>query len=137
MIVRSSRTVEIVDFTLEKIPHLIDDREKIERRRRQLEVYSPIVAERTGLQVSRMHLYYISEESGNPYITFPNDETSLGKTIETFDGVAARIERKDCVIAERPKKLCINCDMRFYCEAIKLNQLTWQFATYYVKVQLR
>ena len=110
-------TVEIVDFKSEKKPDLIDDREKIERYRRQLEVYSHIVMERTGLNVSRMHLYYTSEESGSPYITFPNDEASIGETIKTFDGVVSRIERKDFAITERPKKLCKNCDMRSYCDA--------------------
>jgi DNA helicase-2/ATP-dependent DNA helicase PcrA len=64
-----------------------------------------------------MHLYYTSEESGSPYITFPNDEASIGKTIETFDSVVSRIERKDFIIPERPKKLCKNCDVRFYCDA--------------------
>jgi len=110
-------TVEIVDFKSEKKPDLVEDRDKIDRYRRQLEVYSHIVTERTGLNVSRMHLYYTSEESGSPYITFPNDEASIGKTIETFDGVVSRIEKKDFAIAERPKKLCRNCDMRFYCDA--------------------
>lgn len=110
-------TVEIVDFKSEKKPDLVEDREKIERYRRQLEVYSHIVAERTGLNVSRMHLYYTSEESGSPHITFPNDEASIGKTIESFDGVVSRIERRDFAITERPKKLCRNCDIRFYCDA--------------------
>lgn len=110
-------TVEIVDFKSEKKPDLIDDREKIERYRRQLEVYSHIVTERTGLNVSRMHLYYTSEESGSPYITFPKDDASIGETIKTFDAVVSRIEKKDFAIAERPKKLCKNCDMRFYCDA--------------------
>ena len=114
-------TVEIVDFKSEKKPDLIDDREKIERYRRQLEVYSHIVMERTGLNVSRMHLYYTSEESGSPYITFPNDEVSIGETIKTFDGIVSRIERKDFTIAERPKKLCKNCDMRYYCDAKERN----------------
>ncbi len=110
-------TVEIVDFKSEKKPDLIDDREKIERYRRQLEVYSHIVTECTGLQVSPMHLYYTSEESGSPYITFPNDKASIGKTIETFDGVVSRIEKKNFIIPERPKKLCKNCDARFYYDA--------------------
>lgn len=114
-------TVEIVDFKSEKKPDLIDDREKIERYRRQLEVYSHIVMERTGLNVSRMHLYYTSEESGSPYITFPNDEVSIGETIKTFDGIVSRIERKDFTIEEHPKKLCKNCDMRFYCDAKERN----------------
>lgn len=110
-------TVEIVDFKSEKKPDLFDEREKIERYKRQLEVYSHIVQERTGLNVSRMHLYYTSEESGSPYITFPNDEAAIGKTIESFDGVVSRIENNDFAIAERPKKLCRNCDIRFYCDA--------------------
>ncbi len=60
-----------------------------------------------------------TSESGSPYITFPNDKASFGKTIETFDGVVARIERKDFEIPERPKKLCKNCDVRFYRDAKK------------------
>lgn len=110
-------TVEIVDFKSEKKPDLIDDREKIERYRRQLEIYSFIVSERTGLKVSRMHLYYTSEESGSPYITFPKDETRISKTIGEFDNIVGRIERRDFAIPVRPKKLCKNCDMRFYCDS--------------------
>jgi DNA helicase-2/ATP-dependent DNA helicase PcrA len=117
-------TVEIVDFKSEKKLDVnsLKDREKLDRYRRQLEVYSHIVEERTGHTVSKMHLYYTSEESGNPYITFPKDSRTIGQTIAKFDEVVGRIESKDFSILERPAKLCKGCDMRFYCDAKR-----WQF----------
>jgi DNA helicase II / ATP-dependent DNA helicase PcrA len=117
-------TVEIVDFKSEKKIDVNSpkDREKLDRYRRQLEVYSHIVEERTGHTVSKMHLYYTSEESGNPYITFPKNAQSIDRTIATFDQVVHRIELKDFAIPERPAKLCKGCDIRFYCDA-----KNWQF----------
>ncbi|QEI44243.1 hypothetical protein BMF77_04874 [Dolichospermum sp. UHCC 0315A] len=72
--------------------------------------------ERTGLKVSKTHLYYTSEESGNPYISFSVDAKSINSTIETFDKVVHRIEQKDFSIPERPIKICKSCDMKFYCD---------------------
>lgn len=119
-------TVEIVDFKSEKKLDVnnLKDREKLDRYRRQLEVYSHIVEERTGHIVSKMHLYYTSEESGNPYITFPKNAQLIDRTISTFDQVVHRIELKDFQIPERPTKLCKGCDMRFYCDA-----KNWKFKT--------
>ncbi|QFZ91275.2 ATP-dependent DNA helicase [Synechococcus elongatus PCC 11802] len=112
-------TVEIVDFKSEKKLDVNNpkDRKKLDRYRRQLEVYAHIVEERTGHTVSKMHLYYTSEESGNPYVTLPKDTRSIERTIATFDQVVHRIEGKDFGLAERPTKLCKGCDMRFYCDA--------------------
>jgi DNA helicase II / ATP-dependent DNA helicase PcrA len=112
-------TVEIVDFKSEKKLDVnnIKDREKLDRYRRQLEVYAHILEERTGATVSQTHLYYTSEESGNPYISFPKNSRSTEKTIATFDDVVRRIEAKDFRISERPDKLCKGCDMRFYCDS--------------------
>jgi len=112
-------TVEVVDFKSEKKPDVNDprDRDKIDRYRRQLEVYAHIIEERYGLKVSKTHLYYTGVESGNPYITWDKDERKLAKTIATFDGVVDRIESQDFGIPERPVKLCTNCDMRHYCDA--------------------
>jgi len=112
-------TVEIVDFKSEKKPDVNhpDDRERINRYRRQLEVYAHIVEERTGLEVSKVHLYYTGVESGSPFISFDKNARSLSRTIETFDKVVSRIEAKDFRIAERPLKLCEACDMRSYCDA--------------------
>lgn len=110
-------TVEIVDFKSEKKPDIEKDREKLHRYQRQLEVYAHLVEERTGQRVSKTHLYYTSEESGNPYITFPKDNTAINQTISTFDEVVHRIETSDFGIPERPAKLCIECDMRAHCDA--------------------
>jgi DNA helicase II / ATP-dependent DNA helicase PcrA len=116
-------TVEIVDFKAEKKPDVNhpDDREKLERYKRQLEVYAHIIEERYGLAVSKTHLYYTSEEAGNPRITWDKDERSLERTIKAFDGVVGRIERQDYGISDRPTKLCKNCDLRSYCDTKNWN----------------
>ena len=110
-------TVEIIDFKSEKKPDLFSEREKVERYRRQLEVYAHIIEGRTGQEISKMHLYYTGEDDGNPYISFDKDTRSIDQTMETFDGIVARIEKKDFKIASRPERLCRNCDMKAYCDA--------------------
>ena len=67
-------------------------------------------------RVSRMHLYYTGEEGGNPYVSFPKDDRAIGKTIARFDDIVARIERQDYQMVARPTKLCVECDMRAYCD---------------------
>ncbi|MCY3742877.1 MAG: ATP-dependent DNA helicase [Candidatus Poribacteria bacterium] len=111
-------TVEIVDFKSEKKPDLVSEWEKIERYRRQLEVYAHIIEGRTGQTISKMHLYYTGEDDGNPYVSFDKDARSIGQTMATFDGIVARIENKDFEIAARPERLCRNCDMQAYCDAM-------------------
>ena len=110
-------TVEIVDFKSEKKPDLVSEREKVDRYRRQLEVYAHIIEGRTGHKISKMHLYYTGEDDSNPYITFDKDARSIDKTMEVFDGVVERIENKDFEIASRPDRLCRNCDLKAYCDA--------------------
>ena len=111
-------TLEIVDFKSEQKPDLVSDRERIERYRRQLEVYAHIIEGRTDYKISKMHLYCTGEENGNPYITFNKDSLSIDQTMEAFDGIVARIENKDFKIAARPDQLCRNCDMKAYCDAL-------------------
>ena len=110
-------TVEVVDFKSEKKPDMEKDRERLRQYQNQLEVYAHLIEERTGQKVSRMHLYYTGEESGNPYVTFSKDERAIGKTIGRFDEVVHRIENGDFRIAARPYRLCEDCDMRDYCGA--------------------
>ncbi len=112
-------TVELVDFKSERKPDVNDlnDREKLNQYQRQLEVYAHIVEQRTGVNISKTHLYYTSEEAGNPYITFPRDGHATQQTIQTFDTVVSRIEAHDFAIAARPPKLCKECDLRHYCDA--------------------
>jgi len=108
--------VEIIDFKAESKPNINDEVEKLQRYRRQLEVYAHIIEERYGQKVSRMHLYYTGEDKGNPYLTFDKEKWSIENTIEKFDEVVSRIERKDFIITEKPSaRTCRNCDMRYYC----------------------
>lgn len=109
-------TVEIIDFKSEKKPDMEKDREHLRQYQHQLEVYAHLVEERTGQKVSRMHLYYTGEDSGNPYVSFSKDDRAIGKTIARFDEIVARIERQDYQIEARPSKQCQNCDMRAYCD---------------------
>jgi DNA helicase-2/ATP-dependent DNA helicase PcrA len=69
-----------------------------------------------------MHLYYTGEDSGNPYVTFAKDDRAIGDTIGRFDEIVERIEKKDYSMTVRPAKLCVNCDMRSYCDNKK-----WSF----------
>ncbi len=120
-LIRGERdTVELIDFKTERTKPDVnnpDDREKLDRYKRQLEIYAHIVEERTGYSVSRMHLYYTGEESGNPYITYDRVSRTIEKTVKTFDGIVNLIEAKnfDKSGVEMCQKLCGNCDMRYYC----------------------
>ncbi len=111
-------TVEIVDFKSEKKPDLVSEWDRVDRYRRQLEVYAHIIEGRTGHTISKMHLYYTGEDDGNPYVSFDKDARSIEQTMATFDGIVARIEKKDFEITARPKGLCRNCDMEAYCDAM-------------------
>lgn len=109
-------TVEIVDFKSEKKPDMEKERERLTQYQRQLEVYAHLVEERTGQQVSRMHLYYTGEEAGNPYVSFDKNPKKIAGTIAAFDNVVNRIECRDYRMAARPSKICPDCDMRPYCD---------------------
>lgn len=112
-------TVEIVDFKSEKKPDLQADSESMERYRRQLEVYAHLVEERTGKQVSRMHLYYTGENAGDPTVTFEKSKESIETTIKTFDEVVEKIQNREFTTEAKNKKTCLNCDMRYYCKKVK------------------
>ena len=111
-------TLEIIDFKSEKKPDLFSERERVEHYRRQLEVYAHIIEGHMEHEISKMHLYYTGEEDGNPYVSFDKDTRSIEQTMATFDGIVARIENKDFEIAARPDRLCRNCDMKAYCDAM-------------------
>jgi DNA helicase-2/ATP-dependent DNA helicase PcrA len=119
LITGQNGTVELVDFKSERKPDVNDpkDRNKLNQYQRQLEIYAHIVEQRTGQNISKTHLYYTSEEAGNPYITFRRDGLSTERTITTFDTIVNRIEARDFAIPARPPKLCKECDIRHYCDA--------------------
>ena len=113
-----NNTVEIMDFKSEKKPDLHLERDKVDRYRRQLDIYAHVVEERLGHEISKMHLYYTGEKDGNPYVSFNRDIKRIDKTIAVIDNTVNRIETKDYQIAERPSKHCENCDIRFYCDSL-------------------
>ncbi|MFZ4715904.1 MAG: PD-(D/E)XK nuclease family protein, partial [Bacteriovoracaceae bacterium] len=108
-------TVEIVDFKSEKKPDIENDNERLERHRRQLEIYAHIYEQRTGQKVSKLHLYFTGEKDGLPYVSFDKSDISINKTISSFDNVVSRIEKNDFMINIRPEKTCTDCDMNNYC----------------------
>ena len=77
-------TVEIVDFKATKKPKDLN-KGRLELYQRQLEVYAHIVEEKYGKPVSRMHLYYTGETEGDPKISYVKNQTSIDKTLQTFD----------------------------------------------------
>ncbi|SKC86988.1 ATP-dependent helicase [Maledivibacter halophilus] len=111
-----NNTLEIIDFKAEKKPDLFRDKEKIERYRRQLEVYAHIIEERFGEKVSKLNLYYTGEKDGVPVISFPKNSKSIDKTIEEFDKIVGKIQSKDFTKLSQSEVLCSNCDMRYYCK---------------------
>lgn len=108
-------TVELVDFKSEKKPDIFKDKDRLEQYRRQLQVYAHLVEARTGHTVSKMHLYYTSEESGVPTISFPYQKTAVDATIQAFDDTVHKILRKEFKQCAASPKTCMDCDFRFFC----------------------
>lgn len=109
-------TVEIVDFKSQKKPDPATQQEQLERYRRQLHIYSYLVEQRTGRKVSNMHLYYTADESDDPKVTFPYDKDAVDKTMSVFDETVQKIMRKDFSSRCKDRKVCAECDFRFYCK---------------------
>ena len=107
--------VAIVDFKSEKTPDIYEEKDKIERYRRQLEIYAHLVEEKTDYEVDRLNLYYTGEKEGSTFLSFKKKSSSIGHTIDEIDKVIKRIENKEFNIEEKPQKLCKECDMKFYC----------------------
>src|SRR5699024_1547254 len=121
LISTDGETVEIVDFKSEKRPETLVETESINRYKRQLEVYAHLVEEKTGKKVSKMHLYYTGEENDKPIISFKKSKDSIASTIQEFDKVVARIQNHDFSKKTENKKICRECDMRYYCGKVEKN----------------
>lgn len=109
-------TVEIVDFKAVKKPDVEIETELLERYHRQLNIYAHLVEGRTGQKVSRMHIYYTGEETGVPTITFPYTKSSVEDTLATFDDTVHLIMAKSFNSCAEDRKICENCDFRYYCK---------------------
>lgn len=110
--------IEIIDFKSDVKPDPIEDRESLERNRRQLEIYSHLIEEQTGQRVSKMSLYYTGE-ADNPYITFAKDNRAIGETVAAFDSIVSKIEKRDFRQESRPSRICPDCDLRGYCDCVR------------------
>lgn len=114
-------TVELVDFKSGEKPDVntTDEHKRkiLNQYRRQLEIYAYMIEQRYGHKVSAMHLYYPKEESGNPRITYRYNRGNIENTIEAFEEVVKKIEKKDFSMKghKRNEKHCSDCDLRFYC----------------------
>ncbi len=119
LIVNEHGDVSLVDFKSDRLkPDYAnpDDRARLDRYRRQLDVYAHLVEERLGVPVAQTRLYYTAETSGLPYHYWDKDTRAIDTTMQAFDAIVERIEAKDFAIPARPGKLCEGCDMRHYCD---------------------
>ena len=110
-------TVELVDFKSERKPDMEKNRDRIEHYRRQLHIYAFLVEQRTGQKVSKMHIYYTGEESGNPMISFPYTKSAIEGTMAVFDDTVRKIMSKQFCKRADSLKTCEGCDFRFYCNS--------------------
>jgi len=109
-------TVEVIDFKSEKKPDLIKEKDKIDRYKKQLQVYSYLVEQNTGKKVNKLHLYYTGEEVGSPTISFDPLKMEINETINDFDRIVRKIQDRNFEHKSSSHRICENCDFRFYCK---------------------
>ena len=110
-------TLEIVDFKAEKKPDLERDRERIQRYKRQLQIYAYIIEQKTGLPVSKLRLYYTGDETdGVPEIVFQNEPAKVQETIDEFTDIVHKIQCRDYSTRSTSQTMCNNCDLRHFCK---------------------
>jgi len=107
--------VEIIDFKSEKKPDSARETEKINRYKKQLQVYAYLVEQNTGKKVSKLHLYYTGEEHDIPTISFTPSKAEIKETIAEFDQTVRKIQNRDFEHKSTSDRICENCDFRFYC----------------------
>ncbi len=112
-------TLDVVDFKAEKKPDMERDKERIQRYKRQLQIYAYIIEQRTGLPVSNLRLYYTGDTSdGIPEIRFKNEPAKVKETIDEFTEVVHKIQCRDYSTRSTSQNLCNNCDLRHFCKKI-------------------
>ena len=109
-------TVEIIDFKSEKKPDMDKHPERLEQYKRQLHLYAHLVEERTGHKVSKMHLYYTGEEGENPTISYAYEKAAIQDTMTAFDDTVQKIIGKKFTRGCNDRKVCNNCDLRYFCK---------------------
>ncbi len=107
---------QILDFKTEKKPDVNRDTDKVNRVRRQLEIYAYLIEKRYGIKIKGMKVYYTGEKNGVPTISFRKDEKHIKETISTFKDVVDKIERKEFNSKCSDLNICKNCDLRHFCK---------------------
>ena len=107
---------QILDFKTEKKPDVNRDTDKVNRVRRQLEIYAYLIEKRYGIKIKGMKVYYTGEKNGVPTISFRKDERHIKETISTFKNVVDKIERKEFNSKCSDLNICKNCDLRHFCK---------------------
>ena len=107
---------QILDFKTEKKPDVNRDTDKVNRVRRQLEIYAYLIEKRYGIKIKGMKVYYTGEKNGVPTISFRKDEKHIKETINTFKDVVDKIERKEFNSKCSDLSICKNCDLRHFCK---------------------
>lgn len=115
----NNETVEIVDFKSKFKPNMEKDKEILDIYKKQLEVYAYLVEKYHNVKVSKMHLYFTSQESGKPVITYEKNDKSIDNTIKEFDEVVDKIQNKNYKNRTHDLKTCSNCNMNAYCNLRK------------------
>jgi DNA helicase-2/ATP-dependent DNA helicase PcrA len=108
--------VEIIDFKSEKKPDLARESEKIDRYKKQLQVYAYLVEQNMGIKVNKLHLYYTGEDLGIPTISFDPSKGEIEETIAEFDRTVRKIQNRNFDHKSSSGRICENCDFRFYCK---------------------
>lgn len=108
-------TVEIVDFKSEKKPDPRVAGSRIQRYRRQLQLYAHLVEQKTGERVSKLHLYYTGDDGSDPMLTFDSDPGEINMTVREFDDAVRKIRKKEFEHRTDNQKNCEGCDFRYYC----------------------
>ncbi len=107
---------QILDFKTEKKPDVNRDIDKVNRVKRQLEIYAYLIEKRYGIKIKGMKVYYTGEKNGVPTISFRKDEKHIKETINTFKDVVDKIERKEFNSKCSDLSVCKNCDLRHFCK---------------------
>lgn len=112
-------TVEIIDFKSIKKPDREKDRALIDTYRKQLEVYAYLVEKYHNVKVSKLHLYFTSQENGKAFISFDKDDKSIDRTIKEFDDTVMKIQNKQFDKRCNDLRVCSTCNMHPYCNLRK------------------
>ena len=115
LIVDSKGKYQLLDFKTEKKPNLVRDTDKINRVKRQLEIYTYLFEKRYGIKIDSMKVFYTSEINSNPYLNFKKEEKNIKESIRQFDTTVNNIENKKFNTRCNDLNICKNCDFRFYC----------------------